>query len=117
MEFSLPRRLLMELRLNTFFPPDPSPESFLQTPMSASLLQDHHFERQRNMLEKAQSEGKVVYRGESDKDRRRMGVSLVKLHQDGFDESGSLVEEEIFGPVLPIIPVQVSHGMPSNAEL
>ncbi|CAD6588011.1 MAG: hypothetical protein TREMPRED_004909, partial [Tremellales sp. Tagirdzhanova-0007] len=92
--------------LNTFFPPDPSPQSILHTPMSASLLQERHFERQQNMLEKAQLEGKVVYRGESDKQRRRMGVSLVKLDKDGIGETGSLVEDEIFGPVLPIIPVQ-----------
>ena len=84
--------------------------------MSASLLQERHFERQQNMLEKAQLEGKVVYRGESDKQRRRMGVSLVKLDKDGIGETGSLVEDEIFGPVLPIIPVQVSHGMPRNAN-
>lgn len=34
-----------------------------------------------------------------------MGISLVRLNKDGAGETGILVEDEIWGPVLPIIPV------------
>lgn len=68
------------------------------------------YDRQLDLLEKAQAGGKVVYRGEMDRGRRRMGISLVKLNENAEGESGTLVEEEIFGPVLPIIPVAVSRG-------
>lgn len=94
-------------RLDEFFPPDPSPNSLLNTGMSGGLVGDRHYDRQLDLLEKAQSDGKVIYRGETDKSRRRMGISLVKLNELGQGESGGLIEDEIFGPVLPIIPVEV----------
>ena len=70
-------------------------------------MTDQSFKRQQDLLSKAEGEGKVVYKGESDASTRRMGFSLVKLAEDGQGEEGALVEEEIFGAVLPIIPVSV----------
>jgi len=46
-----------------------------------------------------------VYRGETDKPKRRMGISVVKLNRGAEGEDGILAKEEIFGPVLPVIPV------------
>ena len=60
------------------------------------------------MMDQADSKGRLVYRGETDKGKLRMGFSLVLLQEDGVGESGPLVTEEIFGPVLPIIPYSVS---------
>lgn len=57
------------------------------------------------IIDDAQKAGKLVYRGEEDKPNRRMGISLVRLNKDAQGESGILVEDEIWGPVLPIIPV------------
>lgn len=36
-----------------------------------------------------------------------MGISLVKMSES---DTGGLVEDEIFGPVMPIIPVEVGCG-------
>ena len=82
--------------------------------MSACLRSAKDLDRQLAFIDKASEEGKLVYRGELDKDRRRLGFSLVKLNQDGVGETGGLVNEEIFGPVLPIIPVAVSDGPSLN---
>jgi acyl-CoA reductase-like NAD-dependent aldehyde dehydrogenase len=34
-----------------------------------------------------------------------MGISIVKLNRGAVGEEGILANEEIFGPILPIIPV------------
>ena len=65
------------------------------------------YDRQLDLLEKAQAGGKVVYRAEMDRNKLRMGISIVKLNENADGETGGLIEEEIFGPVLPIIPVPV----------
>lgn len=96
------------IRLETFFPPSPSSQSFLHTPMSACLRSTKDLDRQLAFIDKAAGEGKLIHRGELDRDRRRLGISLVQFNQDGAGETGGLVHEEIFGPVLPIIPVAVS---------
>lgn len=93
--------------LDTFFPPSPHPDSILHSPMTSHLRSTREYERQIRFLNHADEKGQVVYRGETDPQTRRMGFSLVKLNVDGAGESGGLVEEEIFGPVLPIIPVSV----------
>lgn len=78
--------------------------------MASHFVTDQAFERQQTLLQAAEDDGKVVYRGESDPKTRRMGFSLVKLNEDGIGEDGKpLTEEEIFGVVLPIIPVSVSR--------
>lgn len=70
-------------------------------------MTDQSYARQRGFVEKAEEEGKLVYKGEMDDSTRRMGFSLVKLAENGVGETGGLVEEEIFGAVVPIIPVSV----------
>lgn len=37
-----------------------------------------------------------------------MGINLVRLNRNGEGETGTLVTDEIFGPIIPIIPVDVS---------
>jgi len=70
-------------------------------------MTDQSYARQRGFVEKAEEAGKLVYKGEMDDSTRRMGFSLVKLAENGVGETGGLVEEEIFGAVVPIIPVSV----------
>jgi len=101
------------LSLDTFFPPDPSPQSLLHSETSGSLLNARGFDRQYDLLEKAQSAGQVIYRGETNKERLRMGISLVKMSES---DTGGLVEDEIFGPVMPIIPVEVGCGDGKRAD-
>lgn len=42
-----------------------------------------------------------------DEKTRRMGISLIKLNENGEGEEGGVMVDEIFGPVLTIIPVKV----------
>jgi acyl-CoA reductase-like NAD-dependent aldehyde dehydrogenase len=64
------------------------------------------------LLETAEKGGSLVYRAESDPNTHRMGISLVRLDANAI---GPLVEEEIFGPVLPIIAVEVCES-PGGAD-
>lgn len=59
-------------------------------------------------MEAADEEGKLVYRGETDASRNRMSINLVRLNRNGEGETTTLVTDEIFGPIIPIIPVDVS---------
>ena len=106
-----------EPSLDTFFPQSPHANSLLHAPMASHFLTEQSFARQQALLEDAHGKGKVVYRGESDPKTRRMGFSLVKLNEDGVGEDGTaLAEEEIFGAVLPIIPVSVRCTSPLGHE-
>nr|XP_019007737.1 aldehyde dehydrogenase (NAD+) [Kwoniella pini CBS 10737]OCF46518.1 aldehyde dehydrogenase (NAD+) [Kwoniella pini CBS 10737] len=91
--------------LDSFFPPSPSPLSFLHTPQSSSMRNDADLDRMISYLDKADGEGKLVNRGELNKESRRLGISLVKTNLNGEGETGGLVEDEVFGPVIAIIPV------------
>lgn len=73
--------------------------------MSASLLNDAAFKRQKDILSEAEKQGKVIYQGVSDEETRRMGISLLEMPADS---SCRLVEEEIFGPTMAIVQVDVS---------
>lgn len=48
-----------------------------------------------------------MYKGEMDEKTRRMGISLIKLNENGEGDEGGVMVDEIFGPVLVIIPVEV----------
>ncbi|ORY28000.1 Aldehyde/histidinol dehydrogenase [Naematelia encephala] len=91
--------------LDTFFPHAPHPQSYLTSDMTASLHTSAALERQIAFLNKAEEEGKLVHRGELDQERRRLGISIVRLNANAEGEVGGIVEEEIFGPVVPVIPV------------
>lgn len=83
--------------------------SALSSPNTGGLRSDHDFKRQGNFLDKAESAGHKVIRGEVDEEKRRMGISLVVMKNGLKGDDGGLMGEEIFGPVLPIIPVDVSY--------
>ncbi|WVQ83377.1 hypothetical protein IAT38_005518 [Cryptococcus sp. DSM 104549] len=92
--------------LAEFFPPSPSPHSLLQPPQSCQLRNQADVTRQLSFITSAETRGKLVYRGEIDETQRKMGISLVRLNEGAVGETGGLVEEEVFGPVLSIIPVE-----------
>jgi acyl-CoA reductase-like NAD-dependent aldehyde dehydrogenase len=72
--------------------------------VTADIHTDRDFKRHTESLDQAEKEGNLLYRAEADPTTRRMGISLVKQQETS---TGSLVENEIFGPVLPIIAVKV----------
>lgn len=64
------------------------------------MVSDAHFNRLSNLL--SNSKGKVVLGGESDASQRYIAPTVVRDVQLG----DSLMGEEIFGPILPIISVK-----------
>lgn len=70
-------------------------------PDATSMINDHHFQRVQGLLENL-GDAKVTRTHEesSDPTRRRLVPSLVQAAPD----SAPLMSEEIFGPVLPIVP-------------
>jgi len=94
--------------LKEFFPPHPDASSAIESVTTGSLRSDHDYKRQLNFIEKAEASGHTVIRGDIDEEKRRMGISLVIMKGGLKGTEGGLMDEEIFGPVLPIIPVDVS---------
>lgn len=94
--------------MKEFYPPAPHPRSALTNPTTGALQSDAAYKRQLSFLEKAEQNGHTVLRGETDADKRRLGISLVIMKQ-GVKPGEAIMDpsEEIFGPVLPIIPVDV----------
>lgn len=77
----------------------------MNTPATARLATKSSYERQLSFIETAERDGTLIYRGEADSIKRRMGVSLILL--DRGKDLGKIMDEEIFGPVLPIVVVEV----------
>lgn len=72
--------------------------------MTADIHTERDFKRHIDALDEAEKAGNLLYRAETDSSTRRMGISLVK---QTVNSTGALVENEIFGPVLPILAVKV----------
>ena len=96
--------------LAQFFPYSPSPKSALHSPITCALRSSNDYDRQERFLIEAEQAGKTVIRGEVDASRRRMGVSVVVLNEGAKGEESGLATEEVFGPVLAIIPVKVRNS-------
>jgi aldehyde dehydrogenase (NAD+) len=103
--------LLTRLRLDEFFPHSPHPRSFLKNEITADIHTERDFKRHSEALDQAEKNGDLLYRAEADSATRRMGISLVRQHETS---TGALVENEIFGPVLPIIAVKVRSDRSSR---
>lgn len=98
----------LTVSLKEFYPPHPHVKSAITSTTTGSLRSTNEFKRQLNFLDKAEAAGHTVIRGDVDEERRRLGVSLVIMNGGVQGNEGGLMDEEIFGPVLPIIPVDVS---------
>jgi acyl-CoA reductase-like NAD-dependent aldehyde dehydrogenase len=96
--------MLTRPRLEEFFPHSPHPRSFLKNEITADIHTERDFKRHSEALAQAEKDGDLLYRAEANSATRRMGISLVRQHETS---TGPLVENEIFGPVLPIIAVKV----------
>ncbi|KAG1727220.1 hypothetical protein EDB19DRAFT_199889 [Suillus lakei] len=64
-----------------------------------SILSDLHHKRITSLL--FRTKGEVVLQGRADAARKRLEPTIVKDVADG----NSLPEEEIVGPILPVVPV------------
>ena len=67
----------------------------------ARIVNQHHFERVKGMLDKALSEGATLIHG-GENDAGDLYLDLAVLSNISLDMS--IMNEEIFGPILPIVP-------------
>jgi len=63
------------------------------------IINEVHFGRLEGLLKN--SKGQVVHGGDLDRDKLKMGITIVK----GIDAGDSLMSDEIFGPLLPVLRV------------
>jgi aldehyde dehydrogenase (NAD+) len=98
----------MKRAIAEFFGP---PEKIASSPDYCRLVHARHFASVRAMLEEAVKAGaRVVAGGELDASANFLAPTLVT----GVSAGSPLLEREIFGPVLPIVPVA---GLPEAAAL
>ncbi|WP_044642918.1 aldehyde dehydrogenase [Risungbinella massiliensis] len=71
-------------------------EDPLENVRLGKIVNDRHFERLQGYLD----EGVILYGGQSDPDSRKIAPTLL----DGITWDNSVMKEEIFGPILPILP-------------
>ncbi len=77
--------------IHRFYGADPK-----TSPDFARIVSDAHFDRVRGYLD----EGRVVVGGETDRESRYIAPTVLAEAREG----SRVLEEEIFGPVLPLIP-------------
>lgn len=75
------------------------PKGALDSPFFGSIVSDLHHKRLSSLL--SRTKGEVVLPGRADAARRRLEPTIVKDVVDG----DALLDEELFGPILPIVPV------------
>ncbi|KAL1412475.1 Hexadecenal dehydrogenase [Vanrija albida] len=90
--------------MDEFFPRG-SERSFVKDGAYACIRNERDYERIVSTIDEQDAKGQLVYRAEADEKRRRIGINVVKLPKDGAGEQGLLVNDEIFGPILPIMAV------------
>ena len=77
-----------------------------QDPLTSSdlgqIVNERQFERLEGLLTGARQKGQILLGGGSDRHRRRMEPTLIAVDQP---EDDPLMQEEIFGPLLPLIVV------------
>jgi aldehyde dehydrogenase (NAD+) len=66
------------------------------------LIHDRHFQHLEGLLTTARAEGRILFGGECDRQRRKIAPTLIEVHSD----QDPLMAEEIFGPLLPILTVE-----------
>ncbi|GLB44380.1 putative aldehyde dehydrogenase family protein [Lyophyllum shimeji] len=74
------------------------PEGALNSTSISRIVSDAHFERLKGLLER--TKGEIVFGGKTNV-KRGFEPTIVK----NVAEGDSLLEEEIFGPILPLVPV------------
>ncbi|KAG1733762.1 aldehyde dehydrogenase [Suillus occidentalis] len=79
---------------NAFFP-----DGALDSPLFGSIVSELHHKRLTSLL--SRTKGEIVLQGRADAARKRIEPTIVKDVADG----DSLLEEELFGPILPIVPM------------
>jgi aldehyde dehydrogenase (NAD+) len=77
-------------------------EDPLQSPHLGAIVNRAQFERLEALLEGARRKGQVLAGGRSDPETRRIEPTLLDVSDP---EGDPLMQEELFGPLLPVLPV------------
>ena len=97
--------LLQEIKssIKTFYGDNPSKSNNI-----AKIVNEHHFNRLRMLIEDARENQEIVIGGEVNKEQRKISPTFVRIK----DISSPLMDEEIFGPIMPIILIDsLEHGL------
>ncbi|AKN59778.1 aldehyde dehydrogenase [Synechococcus sp. WH 8020] len=70
------------------------------------LIHDRHFQYLEGLITTARDEGRILFGGECDRQRRKIAPTLIEVHSD----QDPLMTAEIFGPLLPILTVESLDG-------
>ncbi|MEB3166182.1 MAG: aldehyde dehydrogenase family protein [Cyanobacteriota bacterium] len=74
----------------------------LASPDLARIVDEHQFNRLENLLQPARQEGRILLGGRSDRASRRIEPTVIQVDQP---EQDPLMQEELFGPLLPVLTV------------
>lgn len=75
------------------------------------IVNDRHFDRLEKLLKS--TSGKIVYGGEHDRETRYFAPTIVV----GVKAGDSLLSEEIFGPILPIVDADIGAAIDFTNKL
>jgi aldehyde dehydrogenase (NAD+) len=92
----------MAREIGQLYGPDP-----LASPDLAQLVSLRHFDHLVDLLSAAQERGQVLLGGRHDRGQRRIEPTLLKVDDPDHDP---LMQEELFGPLLPILTVPDLEG-------
>ncbi|MGI4740952.1 MAG: aldehyde dehydrogenase family protein [Janthinobacterium lividum] len=81
---------------------NPEGEGIRQSESFARIVNEHHFARLAGLLEDAQTRGATVLGGEIDEHQCYLGPTILTE----VPASAALLQDEIFGPLLPILPFE-----------
>lgn len=99
--------------LDEFYPPGTSFEPG-KTAHLSQMVHTGAYDRITRLIDSAKESGCEVVGNQRDPERRRIGLTLVEFTSK--DEASPLVNEELFGPILPIVAVEVSKGASSRSR-
>lgn len=91
--------------LAEFYPPGTNYEPG-KTEFLSQMVHTAAYDRIVRLIDSAEQSGCKVVGNQRDAEKRRIGLTLVEFNTK--DENSPLVNEELFGPILPIVPVEVS---------
>lgn len=80
-----------------FHGPDP-----LSSPDLSHMVNEAQYRRLADLLEGARRRGQILHGGQCDPERRRIAPTLLAVE----DPADPLMEEELFGPLLPVLQVE-----------
>jgi len=86
----------MKKALRDFYGTDP-----LKSIHLARIVNDHQFQRLKDLLNCAKQKGQILAGGEVDDDEKRITPTLIEIQ----DRNDPLMEEELFGPLMPILSI------------